>query len=108
MLPHQKRPIFTRVLTGPRQVHGSVHGLLLIDKLKTLSIFANSVSATLISSPGIKGFTGLISISSNKINGPHGFTGLAPYSPAFCLCLCLCLFICIFLFLCLSRTLFAH
>jgi len=57
--------------------HGSVHGLLLIDKLKTLSIFVNSLSATPISSSRIKRFTGLISISSNKINGPHGFTGPA-------------------------------
>ena len=78
---HQKHPMFTRILTGTPPPHGSVHGLLSLDKLKTLSIFANSLSATPISSPGIKGFTGLMSISYNKINGPHGFTGPAPYSP---------------------------
>jgi hypothetical protein len=94
--------MFTRYLTGTPPPHGSVHGLLLIDKLKTLSIFANSNFATPIPAPGIKGFTGSISISYNKTKGVHGFTGLAPYSPLcvqssrfkvqgsrFCLCLCL-------------------
>src|SRR5258706_2013875 len=69
--------MFSVVLTGTPRVHGSVHGLLSLDKLKTLSIFANSFSETPVSSPGIKGFTGLISISYNKINRVHGFTGPA-------------------------------
>src|SRR5207253_3213211 len=34
--------LFTRVLTGTPQVHGSLHGLLLIDLFKFLGIFANS------------------------------------------------------------------
>ena len=74
--------MFTDVLTGTERLHGSVHGLLSLDKLKTLSIFANSISATPISSRKINGFTGLMSILYNKIKEVHGFTGPAPYPPA--------------------------
>ena len=74
---HPKHSMFTGVLTGTSTSSRLVHGLLLIDKLKSLSIFANSFSATPIPSPGIKGFTGLISISYNKTKGVHGFTGPA-------------------------------
>jgi hypothetical protein len=81
LLPHQKHPMFSKVLTGTPHFSRVVHGLLLIDKLKTLSIFSNSISSTPIPANRIKGFTGLISISYNKTKGPHGFTGPAPYSP---------------------------
>src|ERR1700690_3373267 len=67
--------MFPRVLTGTRTGSRRVHGFPAPDKLKSLSIFANSFSATPIPSPGIKGFTGLISISYNKVKGVHGFTG---------------------------------
>jgi len=73
--------MFSGVLTGTSTSSRLVHGLLLIDKLKTLSIFANSFSATPIPSRRIKGFTGLMSISYNRIRGVHGFTGPAPCSP---------------------------
>src|SRR5258706_13672204 len=66
--------MFSGVLTGTSQVHGYLHGLLLIDKLKTLSIFANSLSDTPIPPHGIKGFTGLIPILYNKTERVDGLT----------------------------------
>ena len=74
--------MFMRGLTGLPPFSRVVHGLLLIDKLKTLSIFANSISGTPFPCPGINGFTGLMSISYNQTKRPHGFTSPAPYGGA--------------------------
>ena len=66
--------MFTGILTGFLATSRALHGSLLIDNLKFLSIFANSFSATPKSPSRIKGFTGPISISYNKSKAPHGFT----------------------------------
>src|SRR5437762_2818492 len=68
--------MFSVVLTGTLPTSRAVHGLLLIDSLKFLSIFTNSFLSTQETPYRIKGFAGRISISSNESNGPHGFTCL--------------------------------
>jgi hypothetical protein len=63
---------------SPVRVHGSPHGLLLIDNVRLLSKIANCFSETSIVIDKIKGFTGPKCRIANRTKGPHGFTGQIP------------------------------
>src|SRR5437879_4236341 len=82
-LQHQKRPMFSVILTGFLQISRALHGSLLVDNFKFLSISANSFFKKLKTPNRIKWFTGQISIPSNEYKWVHGFTGSEGQSTPF-------------------------
>ena len=68
----------------------------MIDNVELLSKISNSIFATALLNVFVKGFTGRMLKTTNKIKGPHRFTGQIHQMGVptlICLCLCLCLFV---------------